>query len=73
VSHVSGELAGGDFSNVTFNGTDAVFTGSTSIDYNALGGTSVVFGVITSPFPSQPFPPPPFPSPTALLCLAVPS
>jgi hypothetical protein len=67
VSHVSGELAEGDFSNVTFNGTDAVFTGSTSIDYNALGGTSVVFGVVISTVPISTVP-----SRTALLCLAVP-
>jgi len=39
---------GGDFSNVTFNGTDAVFTGSTVSDFNALGGTNVVFDVTTA-------------------------
>ena len=50
VSYVSGNFLGGagDFSKVTFNGTDAVFTGSTGTDFNALGGTSVVFDATTA-------------------------
>ena len=50
VSYVSGNFLGGegDFSKVTFDGTDAVFTGSTGTEFDALGGTSVLFDVITA-------------------------
>ena len=51
VSYSSGNLFNGDFTNVTFNGTDAVFTGSTSNDYAAIGGASVVFNVATAAVP----------------------
>jgi hypothetical protein len=33
---------------VTFYGTDAVFTGSTGSEYNAIGGATVVFDVTTT-------------------------
>lgn len=47
VSYVSGNFLGGegDFSKVAFDGTDAVFTGSTGSDFDALGGTSILFDV----------------------------
>jgi hypothetical protein len=48
VTYASGNLFEGSFTSVTFNGTDAVFTGSTSTDYNAIGGTSVTFDVATA-------------------------
>ena len=50
VSYVSGNFLGGNgnFSSVSFNGTDAKFTGSTSTFFDALGGTSVVFDVTTA-------------------------
>lgn len=48
VSYASGNLLEGDFRSVTFNGTDAIFTGSTSADYNAIGGVHVVFDVTTA-------------------------
>jgi len=45
VSYVSGNFIDerGDFSKVTFNGTDAVFTGTASSEFDAAGGTSVIF------------------------------
>jgi hypothetical protein len=46
VTFASGSLPGATPS-VTFNGTDAIFT-ETGGDYNAIGGTSVVFDVATS-------------------------
>jgi hypothetical protein len=45
VSYGSGNLLQGDFTSVTFNGTDIVFTGSTSGTYFALGGATVTFDV----------------------------
>jgi hypothetical protein len=48
VSYSTGNLATGTFTNVTFDGTDAIFTGSTSTAYSALGGRTVVFNVATS-------------------------
>jgi hypothetical protein len=48
VSYLSGNLAQGDFTSVSFNGTHATFTGSTATDYNAIGGQTVVFEVETS-------------------------
>jgi hypothetical protein len=48
IVYASGNLFEGDFSQVSFNGTTAVFTGSTASDYNAIGGTSVVFDVSTA-------------------------
>jgi hypothetical protein len=42
----------GDFSSVSFNGTDAVFTGTSSGGgFSALGGRSVVFDVSLSTVP----------------------
>ena len=43
--------SGGDFTNVSWNGTTAVFTGSTGTDYDALGGTSVIFNVSLAAVP----------------------
>ncbi|MGH7111241.1 MAG: PEP-CTERM sorting domain-containing protein [Stellaceae bacterium] len=48
VSYASGNLAEGDFSNVSFSGGTATFTGSTSTDYGAIGGANVVFDVATT-------------------------
>jgi hypothetical protein len=47
ITHSSGNLFQGDFTNVTWNGTTAVFTGSTGSEYNAIGGTTVVFDATT--------------------------
>jgi hypothetical protein len=47
ITYSSGNFTTGDFSSVSFNGTTAVFTGSTATDYNALGGRAVVFDVST--------------------------
>jgi hypothetical protein len=65
VSYVSGNfLNGGDFSSVSFNGTDAVFTGSVDAgnDFRALGGANVVFDVTTTAAPA--------PEPASLALLA---
>jgi hypothetical protein len=45
VAYNSGNLFQGDFSSVAWNGTDALFTGSTGGDYDAVGGATVVFDV----------------------------
>jgi hypothetical protein len=47
VTFASGSL-GGAITSVTFDGTDAIFTETTGSDYNAIGGTSVVFDVATT-------------------------
>jgi hypothetical protein len=60
VTFASGSL-GGATTSVTFNGTDAIFTETTGSDYNAIGGTSVVFDVATSG--------PPVPEPASLALL----
>jgi len=49
VSYSSGNLAAGDFSQVSFNGTDALFTGTSNGVFIAIGGASVVFDVTTTP------------------------
>lgn len=49
VTFASGSLPGAT-SSATFNGTDAIFT-ETGGDYNAIGGTSVVFNVATTTVP----------------------
>jgi PEP-CTERM motif len=51
VTYSSGNLFEGDFSAVSWNGTDALFTGSTTGAYNAVGGTSVVFDVALTTVP----------------------
>jgi hypothetical protein len=48
ITHTSGNLVAGDFTNVTWNGTTAVFTGSTGSDYNAIGGSVIVFDATTA-------------------------
>ena len=48
VSYVSGNLNNGNFTSVTFDGTDADFTGSTTNGFSALGGSTVVFSVATT-------------------------
>lgn len=46
IVHDSGNFAAGDFSNVTWDGTNAVFTGSDSGGgFDAIGGSQVVFSV----------------------------
>ena len=47
----SGNLATGSFSAVSFNGANAVFTGSTASSYNAIGGRSVLFDVTMAAVP----------------------
>jgi hypothetical protein len=47
VSYASGNLHNGDFSNVSWNGTDAIFTGTANSGYNAINGSTVVFDVTT--------------------------
>lgn len=44
ITFASGSMAGGSES-VSFNGTDAIFTGTTNSDFNAIGGVSAVFNV----------------------------
>lgn len=48
VTYASGNLNVGNFSGVTWNGTThtAVFTGSTNSNFDAVGGSTVVFDVI---------------------------
>ena len=45
IAHFSGNIPGGDFTNVSWDGFTALFTGSTGTDYNAIGGQTVVFEV----------------------------
>ncbi|SRR6266404_4000632 len=47
VTLASGSL-GGATTSVTFNGTDAIFTETTSTNYNAIGGNFVAFNVATT-------------------------
>lgn len=49
VTYGSGNLAGGSFTSVSWNGTDAVFTGTPNGIYNAVGGQNVVFNVTMAP------------------------
>ena len=49
VSFASGNMAG--FSTVTWNGTDAIFTGTTSGGFDAIGGRTAVFNVTEAPVP----------------------
>jgi hypothetical protein len=53
ITHGSGNLVGGEFTSVTWDGSHAVFTGSTFGDYIALGGAEVIFNVTTVPEPSS--------------------
>ncbi|HEX5282857.1 MAG TPA: PEP-CTERM sorting domain-containing protein [Bryocella sp.] len=48
VTFASGSMAGGSES-VSWNGTDAIFTGSSASDFNAIGGVSAVFDVAMIP------------------------
>jgi len=49
VSYVSGNLLTGNFTSVSFNGTDAIFTGTPNGIYNAVGGSGpIVFDVTTA-------------------------
>jgi hypothetical protein len=49
VIYSSGNLGGGDFTSVMWDGTNALFTGTTAADFNAIGGRSVVFNVAMEP------------------------
>jgi hypothetical protein len=49
VTYGSGNLTGGSFTSVSWNGTDAVFTGTPSGAYTAVGGADVVFNVTEAP------------------------
>jgi hypothetical protein len=54
VTYSSGNLSSGDFSSVSWNGTDALFTGSTTGAYDAIGGRAVLFNVaLTGGIPEQ--------------------
>jgi hypothetical protein len=48
VTYASGNIGNADFTSVTFNGTHAIFTGSTFGNFNAIGGNNVVFNVATT-------------------------
>ena len=48
VSYSSGNLTGGDFTSVSFDGTTASFTGTGATGYSALNGQNVVFEVTTT-------------------------
>ena len=52
VTYASGNLIEGNFTSVSFDGTTAIFTGTTSTDYNAPGGKSVIFNVTTKLVPA---------------------
>ena len=45
VSYSSGNLASGNFTSVSWDGTNALFTGTATNGFNAIGGRSVVFNV----------------------------
>ena len=45
VSYASGNLALGNFSSVVWDGTNALFTGSSGPEFSAVGGRTVVFNV----------------------------
>ena len=45
VSYSSGNLFSGDFTSVSWDGTNALFTGTATNGFNAIGGRSVVFNV----------------------------
>jgi hypothetical protein len=53
VTYASGNLQEGDFTNVTWEGTSATFTGSSGIGYAATDGASVVFNVTTTAEPDD--------------------
>jgi hypothetical protein len=50
ITQSSGNL-GGATDSVTWNGTTAIFTETTGSDYDAIGGTSVVFDVALTAVP----------------------
>jgi hypothetical protein len=54
VTYSSGNLLGGDFTSVSWDGTNALFTGSTAGDFNAIGGSTVVFNVEMVPAVPEP-------------------
>ncbi|MBZ5575502.1 MAG: hypothetical protein LAP40_02950 [Acidobacteriia bacterium] len=54
VTHASGNLVMGNFSNVSWNGTDAIFTGTPTFIYDAIGGSKVVFDVAMNPAVPEP-------------------
>ncbi len=47
ITFASGNMAG--FSSVSWNGTDAIFTGITASGFDAIGGKSAVFNVTETP------------------------
>jgi PEP-CTERM motif len=49
ITFASGNMVG--FSSVSWNGTDAIFTGSTTSGFNAVGGGSAVFNVTETAVP----------------------
>jgi hypothetical protein len=49
VTYSSGNLLAGDFTTVIWDGTNALFTGTTAAGFNAIGGQSVVFNVAMEP------------------------
>jgi len=63
ISYASGGLATGSFALSSFDGTTATFEGSTTSNYNAIGGANVVFDVQLEPAVA----PIPLPAPLALL------
>ena len=51
VTYNAGNFAAGDFTSVTFDGVNALFTGSTASGFNAIGGGTVSFNVATRQAP----------------------
>ena len=51
VTYNAGNFADGNFTSVTFDGVNAVFTGSTASGFDAIGGTTVTFNVATREAP----------------------
>ena len=45
VTYSAGNLLLGDFTSVSWDGTNALFTGTSVSEFSALGGSSVVFNV----------------------------
>ena len=51
VTYNSGNFANGNFTSVTWDGVNAIFTGSTASGFNAIGGRTVTFNVATREAP----------------------
>src|SRR5262249_10660019 len=54
ITYGNGNFDTGDFSQVSFDGATATFTGSTASFYDAIGGRDVVFNVALEAAPPEP-------------------